>query len=112
MTICFLTSAPGERVPTKEEFPAADARKCVYCNGIVTRKSLALSEVELRNRRVKTVQEYLDEVPTWADGTPATFSQLTRIQLRIFWLACLPLRGHIRRRSKLKIPHQGASRCH
>jgi MFS transporter, putative metabolite transport protein len=38
--------------------------------------------------RVKTVQEYLDEVPAWADGTPATFSQLTRMQLRIFCLAC------------------------
>ncbi len=34
-----------------------------------------------------TVQDYLDEVPVWPDGTPSKYTQLTRMQLRILWLA-------------------------
>jgi putative MFS transporter len=37
---------------------------------------------------VKTVQDYLDEVPAWPDGTPSKNTPLTQMQLRIFWLAC------------------------
>jgi MFS transporter, putative metabolite transport protein len=36
---------------------------------------------------VRTVQDYLDEVPVWPDGTASKFTQLTRMQRRIFWLA-------------------------
>jgi MFS transporter, putative metabolite transport protein len=37
---------------------------------------------------VRTVQDYLDEVPAWLDGTPSKDTPLTRMQRRIFWLAC------------------------
>lgn len=35
----------------------------------------------------KSVQEYIDEIPCWADGTPAPSSPLTGMQWRIWWLA-------------------------
>jgi len=35
----------------------------------------------------KTVQEYIDEKPLWADGTPAAGVPLTAMQWRIWWLA-------------------------
>lgn len=35
----------------------------------------------------KTVQEYIDETPYWADGTEAPVSPMTRMQWRIWWLA-------------------------
>ena len=37
--------------------------------------------------RAKTVQEYIDEQPQWADGTPLPFSPLTAMQWRIWSLA-------------------------
>src|SRR6478735_5872256 len=36
----------------------------------------------------KTVQEYIDECPRWSDGTPVAASPLTRMQWRIWGLAC------------------------
>jgi len=35
----------------------------------------------------KTVQQYIDERPIWADGTPASFTPMTTMQWRIWWLA-------------------------
>jgi MFS transporter, putative metabolite transport protein len=35
----------------------------------------------------KTVQQYIDETPVWADGTPVTYSALTRMQWLIWALA-------------------------
>lgn len=35
----------------------------------------------------KTVQQYIDELPVWADGTPLSATPLTRMQWRIWWLA-------------------------
>ncbi|WP_199194993.1 MULTISPECIES: MFS transporter [Pirellulaceae] len=35
----------------------------------------------------KTVQQYIDEVPMWADGTDTTSSPMTHMQWRIWWLA-------------------------
>lgn len=35
----------------------------------------------------KTVQQYIDEVPVWADGTDSTSTPLTHMQWRIWWLA-------------------------
>ena len=35
----------------------------------------------------KTVQQYIDETPVWADGTPVTYSALTRMQWLIWGLA-------------------------
>ena len=35
----------------------------------------------------RSVQEYLDEIPCWSDGTPAPSSSLTVMQWRIWWLA-------------------------
>jgi MFS family permease len=37
---------------------------------------------------VRTVQDYIDEVPAWPDGTPSRDTPLTRMQGRILWLAC------------------------
>jgi MFS family permease len=37
--------------------------------------------------RARTVQEYIDEQPNWADGTPLAATPLTAIQWRIWWLA-------------------------
>ncbi|MDT0222314.1 hypothetical protein [Gordonia sp. AC31] len=34
-----------------------------------------------------SVQSYLDEVPTWRDGTPATAGAMTAMQKRIWLLA-------------------------
>lgn len=34
-----------------------------------------------------TVQSYLDEVPAWRDGTPATAGSMTSMQRRIWLLA-------------------------
>src|SRR5262245_56215351 len=35
----------------------------------------------------KTVQEYIDEMPVWADATPVHFSPITRMQWLIWGLA-------------------------
>ncbi|UUO05042.1 MFS transporter [Blastopirellula sp. J2-11] len=35
----------------------------------------------------KTVQQYIDEVPVWPDGTATTSTPLTPMQWRIWWLA-------------------------
>lgn len=35
----------------------------------------------------RTVQGYLDETPHWPDGTPVASAPLTRMQLRLWWLA-------------------------
>lgn len=35
----------------------------------------------------KTVQEYIDETPVWADGTAVSFSPMTKMQWRIWGLA-------------------------
>ena len=35
----------------------------------------------------KTVQEYIDETPVWADGTKVSFSPMTQMQWRIWCLA-------------------------
>jgi MFS family permease len=35
----------------------------------------------------KTIQEYIDERPNWADGTPLASSPMTTMQWRIRWLA-------------------------
>ena len=35
----------------------------------------------------KTVQEYIDETPSWPDGTQAPASPMTNMQWRIWWLA-------------------------
>ncbi len=35
----------------------------------------------------KTVQQYIDERPIWSDGTPASFTPMTTMQWRIWWLA-------------------------
>jgi putative MFS transporter len=35
----------------------------------------------------KTVQQYIDETPVWADGTPVTYAALTRMQWLIWALA-------------------------
>jgi len=37
---------------------------------------------------MKTVQQYLDETPKWADGTNVPTTPLTKMQFRIFALAC------------------------
>jgi len=37
--------------------------------------------------RVKSVQDYIDERPVWADGTPASSTLMTAMQWRIWWLA-------------------------
>ncbi len=36
---------------------------------------------------LKTVQEYLDETPVWADGTPVMETPMSSMQWRIWWLA-------------------------
>jgi MFS family permease len=36
----------------------------------------------------RSVQEYIDETPVWADGTAVPSSPMTRMQWRIFTLAC------------------------
>ena len=38
-------------------------------------------------RAGKTVQEYIDETPVWADATPVHYSPITRMQWLIWWLA-------------------------
>ena len=35
----------------------------------------------------KSVQEYLDETPVWADGTPVLDIPMSVMQWRIWWLA-------------------------
>jgi hypothetical protein len=35
----------------------------------------------------KTVQDYIDERPTWPDGTALKSSPMTGMQWRIWWLA-------------------------
>ncbi|MBL8907038.1 MAG: MFS transporter [Rhizobiales bacterium] len=35
----------------------------------------------------KSVQDYIDETPSWADGTPASAAPLTPMQLRVWMLA-------------------------
>src|SRR5436305_7624685 len=35
----------------------------------------------------KTVQQYIDETPIWADATPVGYSPITRMQWLIWWLA-------------------------
>ncbi|MCB4768217.1 MFS transporter [Ancylobacter sp. Lp-2] len=35
----------------------------------------------------KRVQDYIDEMPVWADGTPVGHAPMTRMQWRIWWLA-------------------------
>jgi MFS family permease len=35
----------------------------------------------------KTIQEYIDELPSWADGTPVPVTPMTAMQWRIWWLA-------------------------
>ena len=35
----------------------------------------------------KTIQEYIDECPTWSDGTPVSSAPMTTMQWRIWWLA-------------------------
>jgi putative MFS transporter len=35
----------------------------------------------------KSVQEYIDETPVWADGTKTSFTPMTVMQWRIWWLA-------------------------
>ena len=35
----------------------------------------------------KTVQEYIDETPIWADATPVAYSPMTKMQWLIWWLA-------------------------
>ncbi len=35
----------------------------------------------------RTVQDYIDEAPIWADGTPVSISPMTAMQWRIWWLA-------------------------
>jgi MFS family permease len=35
----------------------------------------------------RTVQEYIDEQPLWADGTPLAAAPMTAMQWRIWWLA-------------------------
>lgn len=37
--------------------------------------------------RPRTLQEYIDECPNWADGTKAPAAPMTRMQWRIWWLA-------------------------
>jgi len=38
-------------------------------------------------RTGKTVQEYIDETPVWADATPVHFAPITGMQWLIWWLA-------------------------
>src|SRR5437764_7130302 len=38
-------------------------------------------------RTGKTVQEYIDETPVWADATPVHYSPITGMQWLIWWLA-------------------------
>src|SRR5204863_6166565 len=35
----------------------------------------------------KTIQEYIDECPTWSDGTSVSSAPMTTMQWRIWWLA-------------------------
>ncbi|MFM1890501.1 MAG: putative metabolite transport protein CsbC [Planctomycetota bacterium] len=35
----------------------------------------------------RSVQNYLDETPRWADATPVASAPLTRMQMRLWWLA-------------------------
>jgi MFS family permease len=35
----------------------------------------------------RTVQDYIDEVPVWQDGTPVPMAPITAMQWRIWWLA-------------------------
>lgn len=36
----------------------------------------------------KTIQQYIDETPFWSDGTVVPFAPITRMQWRIWALAC------------------------
>jgi len=42
---------------------------------------------EAASQPAKTVQDYIDETPNWADGTPSGTAPLTHMQLRIWMLA-------------------------
>jgi MFS transporter, putative metabolite transport protein len=46
-----------------------------------------MREEKGNGRTEKTVQEYIDETPFWADGTKTRSAPLTRMQWRIWWLA-------------------------
>ena len=35
----------------------------------------------------RTVQDYIDELPLWSDGTPLSETPPTAMQWRIWWLA-------------------------
>jgi MFS family permease len=37
--------------------------------------------------RAKSVQDYIDETPVWSDGTALSYTPLTAMQWRIWWLA-------------------------
>ncbi len=50
-----------------------------------TRASLDPSQMS--KSRNKTVQEYIDETPQWADGTGLADAPMTAMQWRIWWLA-------------------------
>lgn len=41
----------------------------------------------MANGNARSVQDYLDETPIWADGTPIHSVELTVMQWRIWWLA-------------------------
>ncbi len=42
---------------------------------------------ESEGRRIRTVQDYIDETPYWADGTQAPLSPMTAMQWKIWFLA-------------------------
>ena len=47
----------------------------------------AVDQMDEFGPTAKTVQEYIDETPTWADGTPSPSTPLTRMQTYIWALA-------------------------
>jgi MFS transporter, putative metabolite transport protein len=46
-----------------------------------------MSQISTDAKDEGTVQQYIDERPAWADGTPSPSSPLTGVQRRIWWLA-------------------------
>jgi putative MFS transporter len=49
--------------------------------------ALAITAESTRAASGRTVQDYIDETPAWADATAVSFSPMTRMQWLIWWLA-------------------------
>ncbi|MGE3803135.1 MAG: MFS transporter [Gemmataceae bacterium] len=45
------------------------------------------SKTEVRPLTKRSIQEYIDETPSWSDGTETSMTPMTSMQWRIWWLA-------------------------